>query len=309
MTPGEEWFGEPPIGGYQQRYKVNTHLHHEQTSLQDLRVVELQAFGRALILDGTLQTSVADEFTYHEMLVHVPLFAHPRPRTVLIIGGGDGGTARHVFMHSGIERAVQVEIDGGVVSACKRLMPGLNGTAYADPRLELHIADGASYVRDTSDRFDVILVDSTDAVGPAAVLLQASFLQAAHLTLARGGLMVMQSGSPLTQPREFSATIRAFRAAFTITRPYTGWVPIYPGVVWSWVIGSDELDPATIDDITVSHRMEQLREQPRVYNPQLHRAAFALPTFARKLADHDREPSYADLQSFGHPIPGVIPAN
>jgi spermidine synthase len=119
--------------------------------------------------------------------------------------------------------------------------------------------------------------------------------------------MVMQSGSPLTQPREWVATVSAFKRTFPVVRPYLSWVPIYPGVIWGWVAGSREIDAAAIDDIIVSGRLGELRGQLRVYNPEVHRAVFALPSFIQKLAEFDRPPTAADLRGMGHPLPGVLP--
>jgi spermidine synthase len=302
----EDWFAEPPFGGYQQRYRVLQRLHAEQTAWQSLEVLELEPVGRALVLAGTLQTSTGDEFMYHEPLVHTPMFAHPNPHRVLIIGGGDGGALRHVLLHPTVDRAVEVEIDSAVIAASRTYLPEISRDAYTDPRVEVLIQDGARFVAETSERFDVILVDSTDPVGPAASLIGDEFLRDARRALAPGGLMAMQSGSPLTQPREWLATVGAFKRAFPIVRPYLGWVPIYPGMVWSWVIGSDEVDPGAIDDITVGARLDGLPERLRVYNPAGHRAGFALPTFLQRLLESERPPDQAQLRAAGHPLPRVV---
>jgi spermidine synthase len=200
-----------------------------------------------------------------------------------------------------------VEIDRRVVNVSRQYLPEISGGAYEDPRVELHIADGVDFVASTDERFDVVLVDSTDPVGPAAPLIGATFLGSAREVLTSPGLMVMQSGSPLTQPREWVATVSAFKRAFPVVRPYLGWVPIYPGVIWSWVAGSREIDPSAIDNITVSGRLGGLRNQLRIYNPEVHRAAFALPSFVQHLAGCDRPPTAADLRGIGHPLPSVVP--
>ena len=302
MAQAEDWFAEPPFRGYHQRYRVRQRLHAEQTPWQALEVLELESVGRALVLSGTLQTSQGDEFTYHEPLVHTPLFAHANPHRVLIIGGGDGGALRHVLLHPSVDRAVEVEIDSAVVAVSRRYLGDISGTAFSDPRTEVVIQDGARYVAETQERFDVILVDSTDPVGPAEALIGEQFLREAHQALAPGGLMAMQSGSPLAQPRECLATVRAFRTTFSIVRPYLSWVPIYPGVVWSWVIGSDEVDPLSIDEVSIHRRLDAMPEQLRVYNPAWHRAAFALPTFLQRLLERDEPASDTDLHAAGHPF-------
>jgi spermidine synthase len=298
----EDWFAEPPYAGCQQRYRVLERIHAETTPWQSLEILELEGLGRALILGGTLQTSLNDEFTYHELLVHVPMFAHPNPHRVLIVGGGDGGTLRHVLLHPSVDRALEVEIDVAVVEASRRYLPEISAGAYSDSRAELRIGDGARFLAETTERFDVILVDSTDPVGPAEALIGDQFLRDARQALAPGGLMAMQSGSPLTQPNEWLATVQAFRRTFRIVRPYLGWVPIYPGVVWSWVIGSDEVDPLSIDELSINRRLDAMPEQLRVYNPAWHRAAFALPTFLQRLVDRDEPASDAALHAAGHPF-------
>jgi spermidine synthase len=304
-----EWFAEPPYAGVQQRYRIRERLFARSTAWQSLEILDLEGPGRALILDGTLQTSLNEEFTYHEPLVHIPLFAHPNPHRVLIVGGGDGGALRHVLLHPSVDRALEVEIDQGVVEASLRFLPEISGGAYSDSRAELKIEDGARFLAETAERFDVILVDSTDPVGPAAALISDEFLHHAQNALAPGGLMAMQSGSPISQPREFLATVGAFRKVFRVVKPYLGYVPIYPAMLWSWVIGSDELDPTSFDDVSVRGRLDAMPERLRVYTPAAHRAAFALPRFVQSLlewTDRDHTPGVAELQAAGHPLPGVV---
>lgn len=304
----ETWFAEPPFGGYQQRYQQRAKLHEQSSQWQHAQVLDLEPTGLTLILDGTLQTSLGEEFTYHEPLVHVAMFAHPRPKRVLIVGGGDGGALRHVLLHSSVERAVEAEIDRLVVDLSLKYLPEISGGAYDDPRAELIVDDGARFMRETHERFDVVIVDSTDPVGPAAALVGDEFLAAARRALAPGGIMVMQSGSPLTQPREFVLTQSAFRRAFPLVKPFLSFVPIYPGILWSWATGSVDRDPAALDLAATQQRVAALPEELRIYNPEWHRAAFAVPTFVRKLAQHDQPPTESDLRAFGHPLPRVVAA-
>jgi spermidine synthase len=162
---------------------------------------------------------------------------------------------------------------------------------------------------ETSERFDVILVDSTDPVGPAAALISDEFLRNVQRALAPGGLVAMQSGSPISQPREWHATVRAFRKAFRIVKPYLGYVPIYPAMLWSWVVGSEEVDPTSFDEISLRSRLDDLGTELRIYNPAMHRAAFVLPTFVQsllELTDRDEPPTPAELRAAGHPLPGVV---
>jgi spermidine synthase len=305
----DDWFAEPPYAGCEQRYRILQRLHAQSTPVQTLEVLDLEGPGRTLILGGTMQTSVNDEFTYHEPLVHIPMFAHPNPHRVLIVGGGDGGALHHVLLHPSVDRALEIEIDQAVVEASLKYLPEISAGAYSDPRSELKVQDGARFVAETSERFDVILVDSTDPVGPAAALISDDFLRNAQRSLAPGGLMAMQSGSPISQPREWLATIRAFKKAFRIVKPYLGYVPIYPAMLWSWVVGSDEVDATSFDEVSLRSRLDGLGTQLRVYNPGMHRAAFALPSFVQallKLSDRGEPPTAADLRAAGHPLPGII---
>src|ERR1700730_13908903 len=179
----DDWFAEPAWAGCEQRYRVRARLHAETTPWQTLEVLDLEGPGRALILAGTLQTSLNEEFMYHEPLVHVPLFAHPNPHRVLIIGGGDGGALRHVLLHASVDRALEVEIDQAVVEVSLRFLPEISGGAYSNSRAELKIDDGVRFLAETSERFDVMLIDSTDPVGPAAALISDQFLQDARQAL------------------------------------------------------------------------------------------------------------------------------
>jgi spermidine synthase len=305
----DDWFAEPPYAGCQQRYRVLARLHSQTTQWQTLEVLDLEGPGRALVLGGTLQTSVGEEFTYHEPLVHVPMFAHANPHRVLVIGGGDGGALRHVLLHPSVDRALEVEIDQAVVESCLRFLPEISAGAYSDPRAELRIDDGARFLAETSERFDVMLIDSTDPVGPAAALIGDEFLEHARSALAPGGLVAMQSGSPVSQPREWFATVRAFKRRFPIVKPYLGYVPIYPAMLWSWVVASDEVDAASIDDVTTRRRFDGMRSDLHIYNPGMHRTFFALPSFVQsmlELTDRDEPPTASDLRAAGHPLPGVV---
>jgi len=275
---GERYFAEVARSGFQQRFQLRASLWEGRSPFQHVEIVDTVSFGRALVLDDALQTTEADEFLYHEPLVQIPLLAHPHPRRVLIVGGGDGGALRHVLMHATVERAVQVEIDELVVTACQEWLPGISVGAFRHPRAELIIGDGLAYLRDVSEPFDVILVDSTDPVGPAEGLISEKFYRLAAGALTRDGIVAMQTGSPLLMRAELDAAASRMRTVFPIVGTYLGHVPSYPGVLWSWTAGSASLDPSV-----------PRRSPPpglRYYTPGVHRAAFALPGY---LAPADAE--------------------
>ena len=264
------YFAEVPRLGFQQRFEVRARLWEGRSEYQRVEIYDTVPFGRALVLDDALQTTVADEFCYHELLVHIPLLAHPNPSRVLIVGGGDGGALRHALMHP-VRQAVQVEIDELVVTACREWLPELAGGAFEDPRATLVIGDGLAYLRDVTEPFDVILVDSTDPVGPAEGLISEEFYRLCASALAPDGLLAMQTGSPLLMREELDAAAARMRNVFPIVETYLGHVPAYPGVLWSFTVGSKQLDPR-----------EPRREPPagtRYYTPDGHRGAFALPAY------------------------------
>jgi len=180
-------FAEPFRHGWQQAVQVRGTLHDGVSAFQHLQVLDTVPFGRLLVLDDATQTSEVDEYIYHEMLVHVPMMAHPDPRRVLVIGGGDGGALRRVLEYP-VAKATMVEIDGEVVRVSRELLPTIAGDAFTDPRGELLIDDGVKYLRETSEHFDVILVDSTDPVGPAVDLFGEAFYRDARRALGDHGI-------------------------------------------------------------------------------------------------------------------------
>jgi spermidine synthase len=168
------WIGETLYPFYQQRFSATEVLFEEKTEHQDLVIFENDFFGRVMLLDGVTQTTDRDEFVYHEMISHVPIFAHGNAQKVLIIGGGDGGVLREVLRHKDVE-CTMVEIDASVVEMSKKYFPQHSDGAFEDPRCNLVIADGLKFVKETQDRFDVIIVDSTDPIGPGEVLFTSEF--------------------------------------------------------------------------------------------------------------------------------------
>lgn len=250
-------------------------LYRGRSRFQRIDVFENDAFGRVLFLDGLVQTTEKDEFFYHEMLVHPALLRHPRPRRVLIIGGGDGGALREVLRHP-VDKVSLVEIDGQVVDVCREHFGWLQ-PALRSGRAELIIDDGNAFLGATKDRFDVILVDSSDPVGPSTVLHQRAFYEKIKRALNPGGIAAAQAGALLYHLDSHRRKNAFLRTLFRYARFYTGPTPTYPGGTWCYVFCSDRVPP-----------IGRLRRTPpglRFYNPQIHRAAFALPNLlAEKLA-------------------------
>lgn len=269
------WVREVHRGVVAMAFRVRRTLFSGRSPFQQVDVVETAGHGRMLLNDGVVMLSERDEFVYHEMIAHVPLFAHPDPRRVLIVGGGDGGTAREVLRHPGIARVVMVEIDRMVVDACREHLPSLAG-ALADPRLELHIADGVAYVAGCGETFDVVIVDSTDPVGPAEPLFDAAFYRNVARLLDAEGILITQAESPFYDADIQAAMLGHQRACFERLHLYLLTNLTYPGGLWSFGFASKGRCPVGDYD---PRRVAAAGLACRYYNPAVHRAAFALPGF------------------------------
>ena len=255
-------------------FRAERLLLSEKTPYQKMEIYETSSHGRVLFLDGLVQTTEKDEFFYHEMLVQPAMMAHPRPREVLIIGGGDGGTLREVLRHP-VRNAVLVEIDERVIEACRKHFPGLS-SSFGDKRAEVVVGDGNRYVRETSRRFDVILVDSSDPVGPSEVLHQKDFYAALKNRLRPGGIIAAQAGAPLFYLEHLLQKRAFLEELFTFALYYLGPVPTYPGGLWCYAFLSDRVDP-------LKRRRRKVAGKLKYYNGEVHRAAFALPEFLKRI--------------------------
>lgn len=284
-----DWYFETERSGFAQGLRVRQRILDVRTPFQRLELIDTDAFGRALILDEALQTSEFDEFMYHEMIVHVPLMTHPNPRRVLIIGGGDGGTLRRVLEHPGV-RPVQVEIDRTVIDVCRDHIPGISAGAYDDPRVELVVADGIEFIRRNPGQFDVVIIDSTDPIGPGAGLFEEAFYRDVAGALADDGLLAAQSSSPLFMAGELHSQVHNLRQVFPLVRTYLGPVPGYPGCLWSYTIGSKRYDPLAVERASILQRLAAGGIRTRYYTPDVHHAAFALPPFIADIVSPSPSP-------------------
>lgn len=281
-SPAAEWADETLYPFYRQSLSVDRLFYDSETEHQRIRVFENARFGRVLTLDGVVQTTEGDEFIYHEMLAHVPILAHGAARRVLIIGGGDGGMAREVLRHRSVERVTMVEIDAGVVEFSKQYLPNLSAGAFDDPRLDLVIADGAAYVAEADAEFDVIIVDSTDPIGPGEVLFTDTFYGRARERLAEGGILVTQNGVPFLQGEELTNTLRALEALFRDATCYLATIPTYAGGPMAFGWGTDGAARST-ELAELRRRAEASGIDFRYYSPEVHQAAFALPGYVERL--------------------------
>lgn len=261
--------------GFRQAFKVTGRVAKKQSAFQEIEIVDTETLGRTLILDNTVQTSLRDEFLYHEMLVHPALTALNKPKRVLVIGGGDGGALRHVLMHPSVKRAVMVEIDGDVVDLCREHMPQISAGAFDDPRAELIIGDGAKFMAETDERFDAVIVDSTDPVGPAEILFATSFYENVSRVLTDRGIVATQSGSPFLMVDELKRAHTNMSAVFPVVRLYISPVFGYPGIVWCYLAGSRSTDLADVSRRKLAKHIDDV--PTRMYTPDFHRGAFSVP--------------------------------
>lgn len=271
----ELWYTEDQNNILRYSYRVNQSLHVEKTPFQHLAILDTVGFGRMLVLDGIVQTTVWDEFIYHEMIAHVPLNTHANPAKVLIIGGGDGGTAREVVRHPRVEKAIMVEIDERVVAAARQYLPELSAE-LDNPKLDLRFADGIKHIAESRNEYDVIIIDSTDPVGPAVGLFSREFYGQVYEALKEDGLFVAQTESPLFNADVVTRIYRDLSQIFPIVRPYFACIPSYPGGLWSFTLGSKKYDPLAVTPESIPAL------NYRYYNAEVHRAAFALPQFLRE---------------------------
>jgi len=275
------WFREPRTRyGCSLELKATRIVHSARSEYQAIVIFDTEDHGRVFTLDGLVMTTEADEFMYHEMLVHVPLFTHPDPRRVLVVGGGDGGSIRAVLRHPGIEEAVIVEIDEMVIDAARRFMP-YTASGFDDPRVEIVIGEGHAQIRRDPGRYDIVIIDSTDPTyGAGGLLFTTEFYADCRRALRDGGLLCAETENPFYDPIWVQMAWRRLGRVFGDVRLYLGYVPVYPGALWTYAIASTGPDPQ--GDFRSSDA-SRLARSLRYYNPDVHAGAFALPNFIKRV--------------------------
>ncbi|MGE5328286.1 MAG: polyamine aminopropyltransferase [Deltaproteobacteria bacterium] len=272
----ELWFTEEQTPALRLSCKVNKVLYSEKSEYQDIAIVDTEELGRMLALDSLVQTNIMDEFIYHEMITHIPLFTHNNPKKALVVGGGDGGAIREILKHPSIDKAVLGEIDDKVVEACKKYLPEIS-CGLSDKRAEVCIGDGIKYIKEHKDEFDVICIDSSEPIGPGIGLFQKDFYQSVYEALKEDGVFVAQTESPFYNKELISNVYKDVKSIFPIVRVYFAVVPTYPGGLWTFTLGSKKYDPLDVD-ITKLPGINT-----RYFTPEIFKSAFNLPKFTQDL--------------------------
>ena len=272
--------------GFRMTFEVEKVLYEMQTDHQHLVLFQHRFFGKVLMLDGATQVTTKDEFVYHEMMSHVPIFAHGKAKEVLIVGGGDCGIAEEVLKHKSVERLVQVEIDESVIEFSKEHFPEFTKPVFADKRFQSVIDDGMKYVAKTDRRFDVIIVDSTDPLGPGKILFSPKFYAACKRCMKPGGVMVTQNGVPILQSGELTTGIGKFRKLWKDGYCYVSAIPTYVGghMAMGWATDNKALRETPLKTIADRYRKAG-SFKTKYWTPEVHKAAFALPRFIFDLAN------------------------
>ena len=262
-----------------QGFEINKTLFKGKSEYQDIAIYENDTLGRVLAIDGIIQITECDEFVYQEMMTHVPLFSHKNPENVLIIGGGDGGILREVLRHKSVKKVIMAEIDQMVIDACVEYMPSVNngGEVYQDTRVQLIVGDAFAYVKESDLKFDVVIIDSTDPVGPGEKLFSDKFYKNLARILKENAVVSTQGGVPQFQPGEVKGTLSCLERAGLSARCYIAAIPTYYGGYMT--LGFGVLNSTWSLPVlkTLNQRFKTACFKTKHYSPEMHLASFVLP--------------------------------
>lgn len=276
----DRWIEETFHPHWRVRLEADEVLHEVKTEHQHLVIFKNKTWGTVLMLDGVCQLTTSDEFIYHEMMAHVPLMALDRPKQVLVVGGGDGGVLREVLKHPSVEKAMLCEIDREVIDTALKYYPEIPGNTFDDERTVVVIADGRKFVAETDERFDAIIVDSSEPIGPSAVLHTPEFFAACKQALKDDGILVTQNGLPFLFPDHLRDTTRSLAALFEHVAPYTCTQPCYFGGPFALNWASDEDDHLDLTIKKLEKRQQKRGIETKYWTPAVHLASFALPRYS-----------------------------
>ncbi|AEE92654.1 Spermidine synthase [Tepidanaerobacter acetatoxydans Re1] len=270
------WFTEVDRNNLKIDYRIKEIIYQGNSPIQQIMILDSYDFGPMLVLDDAIQTTSNDGYIYNEMIAHVPLNIHPNPKNVLIIGGGDCGAAREVTKYPNVERIDMVEIDEMVVQTCRKYLPKVSGK-LSDPRVNFIFEDGTAFVKEQRDYlYDVVIIDSSDPVGPAVKLFELEFYKDIYSNLREDGLMVCQSESPIFYSEMMVKIHKNLNSLFPIVKTYMATVPTYPGGFWTFTMGSKKY---------WKPNPEKFDKDTKYINKEILESCFILPKFIEKLLD------------------------
>jgi len=259
------------------KIKIIKSLEKIKSEFQEIEVVESESFGKILLIDGVIMLTEADEFCYHEMIAHVPLCVHKKAQKVLVIGGGDGGTVREILKHDSVKEVDVCEIDEKVIEISKRHFPYL-ANSFSNPRVKIYCEDGNKFIKNHKDEYDIIIVDSSDPIGPAEVLFRREFYEAMYQALKDDGIVVAQAESFFYHQKIIKSLFSFIKEIYPISEYYYTLVPTYPSGVIGFTFCSKKYHPINDFNETEASKFTDLK----YYNKDIHGAAFNLPTFVQK---------------------------
>jgi spermidine synthase len=258
--------------------QVNKVLDSHKSKYQDVLVFESATYGNVLVLDGVIQATERDEFSYQEMIAHIPLFSHPNPKKVLCIGGGDGGVLREIAKHPGVEEIVICEIDIDVINASKQYLPGMS-CGFNDPRVQVNVYDGAKFLQQHKDTFDVIITDSSDPVGPGVVLFETPFYKAMYESLREGGIVCTQGENVWLHLDIIKPLVQSISSIYTSVELAYACCPSYPSGQLGYIVATKNRGPCKVPSRIIDSESQKLM---KYYSSDMHTAAFVLPAFAKR---------------------------
>ncbi|MGB2782342.1 MAG: polyamine aminopropyltransferase [Atribacterota bacterium] len=259
------------------KVRITKSLEKVKSEFQEIEVVESESFGKILLIDGIIMLTDADEFCYHEMITHIPLCVHPKAQKVLVIGGGDGGTVREILKHDSVNEVDVCEIDEKVIEISRRHFPYL-ANSFNDPKVKVYCEDGNKFIKNHKDEYDIIIVDSSDPVGPAEVLFRREFYEAMYQALKNNGIVVTQAESFFYHKKIIKSLFSFIKEIYPISEYYYTLVPTYPSGIIGFTFCSRKYHPIIDFNETEILKLNGLK----YYNKEIHKASFALPAFVQE---------------------------
>ncbi|OQM34233.1 polyamine aminopropyltransferase [bacterium endosymbiont of Pedicinus badii] len=265
-----------------QYFIIDKIIYNGYSSYQKVLIFKNSILGKVLSLDGVVQTTEKDEFIYHESMTHIPIFSHPDAKKILIIGGGDGGILREICLHESIKKIVMVEVDELVIEVCKKYLSNHSKNAFSDARLDLIIQNGMDFIKKNKEKFDIIISDCTDPIGPGKILFTKKFYKECLRCLKKNGIFVAQNGVFFFQKLSSIQSYKILKKQFLETKFYQSSIPTYYGGIMLFLWGSKNKIEFYLDKKRIEKRIQNSNINFRYYNSDIHFGSFCLPQYLLK---------------------------